>query len=1095
MSEHQLSHIPDFVSHQSQQNVAELGQTMKTLNMYYDDALGRSLKVDESGEEGGYAQGCGSDIIMGKSPVDFDGTLLTNTAQSADVAKRIIGANGMKSPTHGTAEPEMRGLYILLTLNNEGGMEVLKYSGRLCVQRPAVFYSRPVQLALSIFQAKKDHNYARFFSLLKSPSTPYLFSCIMFKYVENMRKDALTIMSKTYGAKSKTTGVAFYDDYPIKNLVHLLCYEDEEDARTACRHYGITVEGDQILWRRSKFREPKDPEKGHIIPLKPRKMMRTIEAKLEGATRLSVCRGGASGEGATLSNDSSGSDAAAAEIVRKKARDAAEEVKKVAMKQRLEAEAKARAQATMIEKKRLEQAKLEAEKRARVEAAKRAEMARMEKERVERERILAEQRRKQEDARRLAEAKLAAERAEQERQEKEAREREAARKRAEEEAKERERQRVLEKQRVEEARRQAQIRAEEERAERKRAEREEARRQAELRRKAEEQRVRKAEEEEARKIENEWLEKIEMAKKVMVWRLWRKRMRRRESFEGSLRSLECLDPTSTCYPASLREEALSITNHGLYGGSIVTRNDVDELENQMHRLATASRHPIDLSKMVAGGLGLSKSFGTHGMIYPPTVQSNKNILLFKLAVFLPKRTSRVETLHDTLRMWADSHLKIGRVSSHIFERRSPHVEIRAVAVIGNDDLAGCENCNAALFLLPSVTAASGASCQMEFPEEVEDLLDSNVPRMVLVLDDERSNGCENEITENILNCLVGAEEGLDKDSAQQRQGVSAPKICHFDYAFGMCCETLANSYFESMSEGTQIDPHVFPSLARVSLANLGFLCLQRLIQNMDAEGCFRTPALLEDFLSSCEKTLNMMTVELIHVSNDVHQKMQNWPPLEFLEEGTNSIPMLFEGQFDLPSNWHLPLPDLERKVSDVFHPLLEREIFAIIVENFSQELPPRLGENLLIMLDNDEFSGCFANIVSLFANGELVTATTGKETIVYLPVERMSQIIEQAAVYEAPPAPEPVLKEIPSYLFQNTVHAEEEEEKSCGERNTDKTQPRDKIIVNKRKPPDAVEPETPYNERSKRIRSNAPAEETEEHRKSKEFTALLEALL
>ena len=43
----------------------------------------------------------------------------------------------------------------------------------------------------------------------------------MFKYVENMRKDALTIMSKTYGAKHKTTGVAFYDSYPLANLTKM----------------------------------------------------------------------------------------------------------------------------------------------------------------------------------------------------------------------------------------------------------------------------------------------------------------------------------------------------------------------------------------------------------------------------------------------------------------------------------------------------------------------------------------------------------------------------------------------------------------------------------------------------------------------------------------------------------------------------------------------------------------------------------------------------------------------------------------------------------------------------------------------------------
>jgi hypothetical protein len=154
MSEHNLSHITEFVTHQSQQNVAELGQTMKTLNNYYDDALGRSLKEEAvaGGGSEGDSQGCGSDIVMGKSPIDFDETALSNSAQSSDVAKRIIGTNGIDSPSHGTAEPEMRGLYILLTLNNEGGMEVLKFSGRLCVQKPAIFYSKPVQLALTIFQ-------------------------------------------------------------------------------------------------------------------------------------------------------------------------------------------------------------------------------------------------------------------------------------------------------------------------------------------------------------------------------------------------------------------------------------------------------------------------------------------------------------------------------------------------------------------------------------------------------------------------------------------------------------------------------------------------------------------------------------------------------------------------------------------------------------------------------------------------------------------------------------------------------------------------------------------------------------------------------
>ena len=123
MCEHQLSHIPEFVAHQSQQNIAELGQTMKTLNNYYEDALGRSLTevadsdaTPDGSDTTGGAQGCLSDIVMGKSPVDFDGSILDNNALSEDVSRRIIGNNGFKSTSRGTAEHEMRGLYRLLKL-------------------------------------------------------------------------------------------------------------------------------------------------------------------------------------------------------------------------------------------------------------------------------------------------------------------------------------------------------------------------------------------------------------------------------------------------------------------------------------------------------------------------------------------------------------------------------------------------------------------------------------------------------------------------------------------------------------------------------------------------------------------------------------------------------------------------------------------------------------------------------------------------------------------------------------------------------------------------------------------------------------------
>jgi hypothetical protein len=136
----------------------------------------------------------------------------------------------------------------------------------------------------------------------------------MFKYVELMRKSAFRIMSKTYGGKSKDANETIHDAYPLKSLARLLCFETLDEAREACRHYNITVKPTKIrsssgisveeiiFWRQSSFTEPKDEDKGTLILLPPQKMLRTIEGKLQGATRLAVCRGQVSGPGAFLTS-------------------------------------------------------------------------------------------------------------------------------------------------------------------------------------------------------------------------------------------------------------------------------------------------------------------------------------------------------------------------------------------------------------------------------------------------------------------------------------------------------------------------------------------------------------------------------------------------------------------------------------------------------------------------------------------------------------------------------------------------------------------------------------------------------------------------
>jgi len=155
--EHQLSHLADYVKQQSVQNIQELGQTLKTLNLYYDDPLERSI-VPEPDEVNGSNivsyHGCQNTTVQGPSPKDYNGNKLYNNDEKRSLWVVTQG--------HGTAEPEMRGLYILLTMPNDGGMEVLKYVGSLCVKRPHVFHSKPVQLALAIFRVSDSSSFYSF---------------------------------------------------------------------------------------------------------------------------------------------------------------------------------------------------------------------------------------------------------------------------------------------------------------------------------------------------------------------------------------------------------------------------------------------------------------------------------------------------------------------------------------------------------------------------------------------------------------------------------------------------------------------------------------------------------------------------------------------------------------------------------------------------------------------------------------------------------------------------------------------------------------------------------------------------------------------
>lgn len=129
------------------------------MNQFYDDGRATIEVPDDKGKETrpnrtDFTHGCSCDDVQGKPPLDFDGSELVNTASGPRLLQRIIGKHAIDHDGRGTAEPEMRGIYMLLTMNNEGGMEVLKYAAKLFEERPNIYNSRPVQLALEIFKVR-----------------------------------------------------------------------------------------------------------------------------------------------------------------------------------------------------------------------------------------------------------------------------------------------------------------------------------------------------------------------------------------------------------------------------------------------------------------------------------------------------------------------------------------------------------------------------------------------------------------------------------------------------------------------------------------------------------------------------------------------------------------------------------------------------------------------------------------------------------------------------------------------------------------------------------------------------------------------------
>ncbi|RLN91112.1 hypothetical protein BBJ28_00011667 [Nothophytophthora sp. Chile5] len=172
LSEHELIEVPSFVA---QQNMEQLGQTLKSLNELYDES-------------------------------------------------HKVGDPAYLSPF----EAECRAYFILCTLDNGRGMDVLKYVKALPKQ---IMASPHIKFAMRVFVARHTSDYHQFFSLLREAT--YLQACLLFRYLTNARSSALLRMNRAYRGQT----------YPLEELGDLLCFEDVEHAYSVCAKHGLAISG------------------------------------------------------------------------------------------------------------------------------------------------------------------------------------------------------------------------------------------------------------------------------------------------------------------------------------------------------------------------------------------------------------------------------------------------------------------------------------------------------------------------------------------------------------------------------------------------------------------------------------------------------------------------------------------------------------------------------------------------------------------------------------------------------------------------------------------------------------------------------------
>jgi len=849
----------------------------------------------------------------------------------------------------------------------------------------------------------------------------------MFKYIEQMRKVAFRIMSKTYGTRMKnttTTGattatVDRSDAYPLSNLVDLLCFEDVEEAKNACQHYNLTVEEttttttmedsmttdankeaiEMIFWKASEFKYPKCLKKGTILPLRPRKMIRTIEMKLNGVTRLGICRGQVSGVGATLEKPVQLRRSSSVQRQRDEDLAKAALMNRIKEQQIRKEKKKKEAEEKQLRLKLLQEqeAKKQREQRERKEDA-------MRKVQEEKRRQEAEQRRRQEAERKAAEARALRILEEKKRVEKE---KEDKRRKAI-----MERNRILKEKEERELQRQHQIKLLHEQKEKARKEEEERRRliieegirKKELKRlhllelqkkreKEEEEQKRKAEEEEERRLELKWQAKMNFASKLFVIKKWKEKLFGKSyKRESTRKSLESFNPIRGNLSFSVPSLDMQLRSNGKSKACLIRKDDdalfesvnVDDpigysYEDLFYRLGTDTSRAIDLSKILLSSLQHREDTLEFHSNNSLVSTHDRNIFLFKLAIIInTEKDVTNNNISKMVQMWIDSRLKFNRVER---DGDVSKMEVRTVVVCQYKD-SEFDSFDAILFVIPP-TKSTDTDFQVEkfiLPSRIT----HRVPFLILRLDERPQ-----------LMTHFGHVDGNEQCS--NNHGMQRSKEEEFDECLESGCEALVEDFVNNICQDICISTL---KIEKISLRTLCCKVMRRALWDVCEDREPSTPHLQreawnrseEKIIEHCHDALNVMLQEIKVVNESIEEgHLSCWPGKEFIDSLTNEVPTYFPGNKGLPRNWkkHLDPIRLQVKVSEMF-PSLGQTIPAIAaLDDLLNGAPLHIRQRCGELFRSKQTKRCFD---SVFQWQELMGKKGG--VMLYLPCGDATRLIE-----------------------------------------------------------------------------------------------------